>query len=61
MPGPGQIGIGEGTSEWQTLWEVLIHEDERPRWSLFISCANLQVGDLKAGWECLRAAAEQLR
>lgn len=46
--GPGQTGIGEGTFDWQTIWEVLIHEDERPSWSLFISCTNLQVGDLKA-------------
>jgi len=34
--GPGKIDIGEGTIDWQTLWEVLIHEDERPSWSLFI-------------------------
>lgn len=46
--GPGQTGIGEGTFDWQTLWEVLLHEDERPSWRLLRSCTNLQAEDLKA-------------
>lgn len=46
--GPGQVGTGEGTSERQILWEVLIHEDEKPGWRILRSCMNLQFGVLKA-------------
>lgn len=46
--GPGQVSTGEGTPEWQILWELMIHEDERPGWRILRSCMNLQVGVLKA-------------